>query len=150
MTAIEGDPAVLSCWKDIAQYLGKAVRTVQRWEQELGLPVRRPKGVHHKSAVIAYVRDLDSWMESQWSERGTPKESDRNRLNKLSELIQISQALRVAHQTLMEETSLALVDLVANCNQLNLTWHINDEPLPSWPMRDEAVNSGGGLQIAGN
>jgi hypothetical protein len=34
----------LTTWKEVAAYLGKGVRTVQRWEAELGLPVRRPKG----------------------------------------------------------------------------------------------------------
>ena len=37
---------VFSSWKEIAAYLGKGVRTVQRWEAVLGLPVhhRRNKG----------------------------------------------------------------------------------------------------------
>jgi hypothetical protein len=51
---------VLSSWKEIAGYLGKGVRTVQRWERELGLPVRRPRG--HKSRIIlAYPEELKSW-----------------------------------------------------------------------------------------
>jgi hypothetical protein len=51
---------VLSSWKEIAYYLGKGVRTVQRWERELGLPVRRPRG--HKSRIIlAYPDELKSW-----------------------------------------------------------------------------------------
>jgi hypothetical protein len=29
-------------WKEIAKYLGKGVRTAQRWEHEAGLPIRRP------------------------------------------------------------------------------------------------------------
>jgi hypothetical protein len=37
------------------------VRTVQRWEQELGLPVRRPRG-KSRSAVIALAADLDEWL----------------------------------------------------------------------------------------
>ena len=31
----------LDSWKEIAAYLNKEVRTVQRWEKSLGLPVRR-------------------------------------------------------------------------------------------------------------
>ena len=42
------ESAVLSSWKDIARYMGKGVRTVQRWERHLGLPVRRPNGVRIK------------------------------------------------------------------------------------------------------
>jgi hypothetical protein len=31
----------LDSWKEIASYLGRGVRTVQRWECEEGLPVHR-------------------------------------------------------------------------------------------------------------
>ena len=30
---------LLACWKDIATDMGTGVRTVQRWEQQAGLPV---------------------------------------------------------------------------------------------------------------
>src|SRR5262249_6089715 len=52
---------VLNSWKEVAAYLGRGVRTVQRWEQELGLPVRRPRG-KSRSAVIAFRAELDSWL----------------------------------------------------------------------------------------
>ena len=53
---------VLNSWKEIAAYMGRGVRTVQRWEQELGLPVRRPRG-KDRSAVIALKADLDQWLQ---------------------------------------------------------------------------------------
>ena len=34
----------LDSWKAIAEYLQRTERTVRRWEQELGLPVRRVSG----------------------------------------------------------------------------------------------------------
>lgn len=52
---------VLNSWKEVATYLGRGVRTVQRWEQELGLPVRRPRG-KSRSAVIAFRNELDQWL----------------------------------------------------------------------------------------
>lgn len=52
---------VLTCWKEIADYLGKGVRTVQRWEHELGLPVRRPQP-HDKNIVIALPEEIDDWI----------------------------------------------------------------------------------------
>jgi hypothetical protein len=52
---------ILNSWKEIAAHLGRGVRTVQRWEQELGLPVRRPRG-KSRSAVIALAADLDEWL----------------------------------------------------------------------------------------
>jgi hypothetical protein len=53
---------LLSGWKDIARYLGKSVRTVQRYERELSLPVRRLSG-KHRASVLAMKGDLDSWLE---------------------------------------------------------------------------------------
>jgi hypothetical protein len=52
---------ILNSWKEIASYLNRGVRTVQRWERDLGLPVRRPRG-HDRSAVIAIPEELDNWL----------------------------------------------------------------------------------------
>ncbi len=52
---------LLNSWKEIAAYLGRGVRTVQRWERDLRLPVRRPKG-HERGAVIAFAEELDAWL----------------------------------------------------------------------------------------
>jgi hypothetical protein len=54
-------PNVLSGWKDIANYLGKGVRTAQRYERELRLPVRRPAG-KSRGSVLATRADLDEWV----------------------------------------------------------------------------------------
>lgn len=54
-------PDVLNSWKEIADYLGRGVRTAQRWEAELHLPVSRPR-IHKRSAVIALKSDLDQWI----------------------------------------------------------------------------------------
>ena len=54
-------PKFLAGWKDIASYLGKGVRTVQRYEREMGLPVRRPAG-KSCAAVVATTAELDAWV----------------------------------------------------------------------------------------
>lgn len=56
---------VLTSWKDIARYLGKGVRTVQRWEEYFGLPVRRPSSNKMHHAVIAIPEEIDAWLRSQ-------------------------------------------------------------------------------------
>ncbi|HEX3986077.1 MAG TPA: hypothetical protein VHX13_05635 [Acidobacteriaceae bacterium] len=61
-------PAVLTSWKDIAQYMGKGVRTVQRWEQDFGLPIRRPLGFD-KKAILARPADLDAWVALRCTSR---------------------------------------------------------------------------------
>ena len=55
---------ILNSWKEIASYLGRGVRTVQRWEAQLGLPVHRPAGRDH-SAVLAFSNELDQWLDSR-------------------------------------------------------------------------------------
>ncbi len=54
---------ILNSWKEIAQYLGRGIKTVQRWEKDLGLPVRRPHQ-HLHSAVIAIPSEIDEWLLS--------------------------------------------------------------------------------------
>lgn len=52
---------VLNSWKEIAAYLNRGVRTVQRWESELHLPVHRPLG-RSRSPVIALREEIDNWL----------------------------------------------------------------------------------------
>ncbi|HEY6253341.1 MAG TPA: hypothetical protein VI685_25575 [Candidatus Angelobacter sp.] len=54
---------VLNSWKEIATYVGRGVRTIQRWERELDFPIRRPRG-KQRSAVIALKEDLDLWLRT--------------------------------------------------------------------------------------
>lgn len=54
---------MLTSWKEIAQYLGKGVRTVQRWERTFGLPVCRANGGDHRS-VMTLAEELDDWVRS--------------------------------------------------------------------------------------
>ncbi|MGH9628855.1 MAG: hypothetical protein ACRD7E_11070, partial [Bryobacteraceae bacterium] len=53
----------LNSWKEIGEYLKRDVRTVQRWEQTRGLPVRRVPGKGH-AAVYAFKLELDAWLEN--------------------------------------------------------------------------------------
>jgi hypothetical protein len=55
---------ILSSWKEIAEFLGKGVRTAQRWERELGLPVRRPPGKDSR-VVFALREELTAWVKAQ-------------------------------------------------------------------------------------
>jgi hypothetical protein len=51
----------LNSWKEIAAYLGKGVRTVQRWEGQMGLPVRR-LGREGGEIVYALKSEIDAWI----------------------------------------------------------------------------------------
>lgn len=64
-------PKILTSWKEIAQYVGKAVRTAQRWELDFGLPVRRPPG-NNQHAVLAIPEEIDIWLRSRMTGSGGP------------------------------------------------------------------------------
>ena len=51
----------LSSWKEIASELDRSVRTVQRWERELGLPVRR-LGKGRRAPVFAFKNEFQHWL----------------------------------------------------------------------------------------
>jgi hypothetical protein len=55
-----GFPGCLDGWKDIASYLGRDVRTVQRWEKSLGLPVQRVQD-SKSGSVHAFRSEIDAW-----------------------------------------------------------------------------------------
>jgi TolB-like protein/Flp pilus assembly protein TadD len=59
----------LDSWKEIAAYLKKEVRTVQRWEKNHGLPVRR-LAQGKLGTVFAYKSDLDAWWQASQSKIG--------------------------------------------------------------------------------
>lgn len=54
------DTDLLNSWKEIAAYLGRGTRTVQRWEVDLGLPVHRLQE-HLRTAVTAFKSEVDVW-----------------------------------------------------------------------------------------
>jgi hypothetical protein len=75
---------VLHSWKEISNYTGCGIRTVQRYEQHCGLPVRRASG-NPPSAVLAFSDELDAWFQSAPKRGGLdpahPTASGRSALN---------------------------------------------------------------------
>jgi hypothetical protein len=62
MGTSESSEKTLEGWRTIAEHLGKSVRSVQRWEVTLGLPVHRR--VNEDGAVFARVDEIDAWRRS--------------------------------------------------------------------------------------
>jgi hypothetical protein len=52
---------ILNGWKEISDYIQRGVRTAQRWEALLGMPVHRP-ALKNRSAVVAFSDELDDWI----------------------------------------------------------------------------------------
>jgi hypothetical protein len=50
----------LNSWKEIGAFLGRTVRTVQRWEKHEGLPLKRG-GPGQRGAVVASKREIEDW-----------------------------------------------------------------------------------------
>ncbi|ADW68264.1 hypothetical protein AciX9_1201 [Granulicella tundricola MP5ACTX9] len=54
---------ILNGWKEIAQYVARDIRTVERWEKQRGLPVRRVPGAG-RATVFARISELELWLHS--------------------------------------------------------------------------------------
>src|SRR5215471_4786077 len=54
-------PDIVTGWKNIARHLGMGIRTVQRYERHMNLPIRRPAG-RMRGAVLATKSELDAWV----------------------------------------------------------------------------------------
>ena len=65
--------ATLTGWKEIGNFVGRGVRTVQRWQTELELPVHRVRN-SPRSSVFAFKSELDWWMrERAMNNPSTPR-----------------------------------------------------------------------------
>jgi hypothetical protein len=59
---------ILNGWKEIGGYVCRDIRTVERWEKQRGLPVRRVPGAG-RATVYALIPELDEWLENSKPER---------------------------------------------------------------------------------
>ncbi|NOZ14129.1 MAG: hypothetical protein GXO69_10900 [Acidobacteria bacterium] len=72
---------VIDGWKSISSYLGKSVKTIQRWEKESAFPVHRVPG--HRS--VFFLKDeVDSWLEQREKMGKVFTDSPENNVEKLS------------------------------------------------------------------
>jgi hypothetical protein len=105
--SLSEETTVLSSWKDIARYMGKGVRTVQRWEHHLGLPVRRPNGASHKSAVLLDRNDLETWLATRFSARESIKDlAFESSVTTTTARASLRESIRTARE--LRDTNLAL------------------------------------------
>jgi tetratricopeptide (TPR) repeat protein len=66
---------LLDGWKQIAEHLGRTERTVQRWEETKGLPVRRLRAQsesEEQPRVFAYKSEVEAWWKEQQAKPGEP------------------------------------------------------------------------------
>src|SRR5579864_6459180 len=82
-------PAILNSWKEIATYMDRGVRTVQRWEKD-GLPIRRV-GAGKRAPVFAFTVEIDKWLRKHGTgvppDHITSPQSDSRKLLGESQLL---------------------------------------------------------------
>jgi len=85
---------ILDSWKEIAVYLNRSVRTCQRFEKKLGLPINRIDD-SHRARVFAYKEEIDHWLEkTQHSEK--KKFIDSSRLKRITIFVSIVAVFAMA------------------------------------------------------
>jgi hypothetical protein len=98
---------ILNGWKEIANHLGKGVRTVQRYERILALPIRRPAG-RRGGSVIATKAELDAWVSASPVQQSFPVSTAiSNQTAVLQEFrLRIAEMRRLRHETLQLQAQL--------------------------------------------
>src|SRR5262245_23604666 len=107
----------LESWKEIAAYLGRDVRTVQRWERGEALPVHR---LHHNKlgSVYAYPFELDGWRkrhEPMEASAGAPEQAP---------------AAAVSRRSIYAAVATGVV-LLAGLSAFVLRWNVGAVPMDS-------------------
>lgn len=108
---------VLNSWKEIASHVGRGVRTVQRWERDLGMPVRRPRS-KSRSAVLAMSDEIDAWLRSAPTAQSVVPRLTSDTIDCLHQSILTRADLRQRCVELRAANSEALTTLVSNIQRL--------------------------------
>lgn len=129
LRAVPVHSGVLNSWKDIATYLGRGVRTVQRWEAELQLPIHRPRG-KNRSAVIAFREELDQWLSRTPLECHNSDKESRDALRAIAqEMQELALQLFAAAESQTRSEKGKLVETAGTILQrLDLWMNRNSEP----------------------
>jgi TolB-like protein len=64
----------LDSWKDIAAYVGREVRTVQRWALARKFPVHRLPGGGSRPRVFSHKTEIDAWMRAGPLQASQPRD----------------------------------------------------------------------------
>jgi hypothetical protein len=123
----------LCSWKEIANYMGKGVRTVQRYEAQFGLPIRRPAG-KSRASVVATRAEIDAWVAAsplRETHRLLRSESRLDpELKAIRDGIREMHALREQMSALRKETRVSLGLLLSTARSVRVAseyrWKMND------------------------
>lgn len=120
------DPQRLNGWKEIAVHLGKGVRTVQRWEHDYGLPVRRigrPGG----EIVFAFKGEIDRWSAESGPRVQTANETEAETIEPEQAVVEAPPERVTSGRTRAVATAVVLVAAVLG---LGFVW-LSPSPQPA-------------------
>src|SRR5215471_7844129 len=113
LSRIQTPGECLSSWKEIASYLKRTVRTVQRWERHEGLPIHRH--MHRRAnSVYAHRSELDDW----WNREVRSKEIEpiQSPCEGAPRRFASSQRVKANHsQKRFRQTDPALAEYLVEC-----------------------------------
>lgn len=116
-------PTFLTSWKEIAQCVGKSVRTVQRWERDMGLPVRRPDAT--TKGMLIEKSALEHWIRSTFhQDKASSVEMNWEILDQSKQLIANSRSLCRDHSALVQKSQLIRDEL----EKARITWKNSCHP----------------------
>lgn len=110
-------PVVFTSWKEIASYLNKGIRTVQRWESKFDLPVQRPNK-KEKGTVLISREELDRWLATRWSK------GDRNEVGQLrARVAELARQNAELRRAVAKREAARLADgCDGDAEEINLLW----------------------------
>lgn len=94
---------ILNGWKEIAAYLGRDRRTVERWERHRGLPVRRMPGAG-RATVYALISELDEWLASSKPDEPDTPDQEQSAARSTSATLSALQPQTPAHDPAQSQT----------------------------------------------
>ena len=117
----------LDTWKEIAVYLGREVRTAQRWQKTEGLPVHRH--FHAKaSTVYAFKYEVDAWLQKRrWAAGEHPENAKMTEhgVDRLRPRTKREERMLARSRSWMQNaTAMGSIDLLYGENRLRLHFYV--------------------------
>ena len=141
----------LGSWKEIAVYLGREVRTVQRWKKREGLPVHKHRHVKGNS-VWALKREIDNWLHSRNRDASEPapkEESSEPAVESLNPTLFAAGRMPAKSRLLLQNSTAGVgsLDLLQGENRIRLYFYVQlraepdaDASLKNLAARRRSVN----------
>lgn len=118
---------ILDSWKEIAVFLRRGVRTVQRWERTEGLPVRR-HGHLKRGSVYALQSDITLWVRTR--QFGQTEPVDKHEVYQHRELSGYLAQHRLRMNDLNAQLKLQWAKVMSSWQQLQQTAKQANERAP--------------------